>query len=68
MCTAYIYTYSYVGWIRIYFSLHCLTKTALLLNNDYQNVHESLTYGCECDNRHSYYLDNLPQKSDYSLQ
>jgi hypothetical protein len=68
MCIAYIYAYSYVGWICIYFSLLCLTKTVLLLNNDYQNVHESQTYGREYDNRHSYYLDNIPQKSNYYLQ
>jgi len=68
MCIAYIYAYSYVGWICIYFSLLCLTKTVLLPNNDYQNVHESLTYGREYDNRHRYYLDNIPQKSNYFLQ
>ena len=68
MCIAYINAYSYVGWICIYFSLLCVTKTVLLLNNDYQNAHKSLTYGCEYDNRHSYYVDNTPQKSNYFLQ
>jgi hypothetical protein len=51
-----------------YFSLLCLTKTVLLLNNDCQNVHDSLACGCEYDNRRSYYLDTIPLKSNCFLQ